>query len=711
MAFPTIPTVAANRILFQLATAPAGTHTSPSLTSLTKDLNDLLIAIAIIYDGNSTNAEFSNWGGGFTEFGDFATTTTMGIGCAYKWSTGSETGTFTVTSADTSTNDSCVILLSIPGAHLATPPEAGSYATGTATAANPVSFNPAGWDAEDTLWIAVGGSGETGTGGAYDGISAAPANYTGYADSGISADAVGGVEAAVAFRQLNAASEDVGTFTLDLSNARNAAIVIAVRPAVIYTDASTVYNELTASTTSETAQFADSQTTYFDLQTSGTEERISTDSGSIYLDLQSSGTDELVKTDADTIYFDLQASGVDEIFHEYTDSDTVYFDLQSSGTDLAETVDASTIYNDLQSSGTELSEFIDTATADLRFTPSGTDVSEYTESQTVYLDLQSSGSDTHESGGPKQTTVGRVTFSDINEPSYRTDHRLHVWASLANGAHTGYLGFQLYEGASAIGSELYTATLTGSEVEYVLNIADIDAQSIVDYTDLELAFVGYADTGDSAQFRIHDVQLEVPAAVPVERTDSATVYFDLRTTSTEVAEFADTGSIYFDLQSSGTDIAVFADTDTTYFDLQASGTETLISATQDADTAYFDLQASGTDTPVRTDAEQIYFDLNTFTIDIAEFVDGTTVKLLVLPATTDERISYDSVQVYFDLEAGSILLQVDFLLDIIECTARWVIEKPIKTRWQLIDLITRIVTETAIARWTIMETRRFKWKS
>lgn len=479
---------------------------------------------------------------------------------------------------------------------------------------------------------------------------------------------------------------------------------------VIYTDSATVYNDLTP-TGSDIAERVDSATIPLDIVSSGTDIREIPDAATVYADLTTSGTELLSHeyTDSATILLDLNTSASDA--SQFADAATNYFDLSASGTDVTDSTDNAIIPADLQPSGTELAEYIDSATIYFDLQSQSAELADFVESQTVYLDLQSSGSDTHESGGPKQTTVGRVTFSDVNEPSYRTDHRLHVWASLANGAHTGYLGFQLYEGASAIGSELYTASLTGSEVEYVLSIADIDAQSIVDYTDLELAFVGYADTGDSAQFRIHDVQLEVPAAVPVERTDSATVYFDLRTTSTEVAEFADTGSIYFDLQSSGTDVAVFADTATAYFDLQASGTETLISATQDADTAYFDLQASGTDTPVRTDAEQIYFDLNTFTIDIAEFVDGTTVKLLVLPATTEERISYDSALVYFDLQAGSILLQVDFLLDIIECTARWVIEKPIKTRWQLLDLIARVVTETAIARWTIMETRRFKWKS
>lgn len=231
MTFPTIPTVAAGRILFTLNTAGGATKTFPNLSSLTKNAGDLLIAIAVEYDGNSTNAEFSAWGASFTEFADQAGTATMAIGAAYKFSTGSETGTFTVTTADTSANDSVMILMSIAGAHDTTVPEAGAMVTGTAAAADPASFDPAGWAAEDTLWIAVAGSGETSVTGSFTGVASAPTNYTNYADSGITADVVGGAEAAVAFRQLNAASEDVGTFSVDVSNARNAALVIAVRPA------------------------------------------------------------------------------------------------------------------------------------------------------------------------------------------------------------------------------------------------------------------------------------------------------------------------------------------------------------------------------------------------------------------------------------------------------------------------------------------------
>lgn len=163
----------------------------------------------------------------------------MAIGAAYKFSTGSETGTFTVAQAATITGHAAMILLAISGNHASTAPEVGTIANGTAAAADPGALNPTGWDVEDTLWIAVGASGETGTGGTYDGISAAPTNYTDLAQTGNSADAIGAVEGAVAFRQNAVASEDVGTFTTDLSNARNSAVVIAVRPAP---ETATLYN-------------------------------------------------------------------------------------------------------------------------------------------------------------------------------------------------------------------------------------------------------------------------------------------------------------------------------------------------------------------------------------------------------------------------------------------------------------------------------------
>ena len=122
MPFPTIPTAGAGRVLTTNQTGTSQTRTFPDLGSLTKNAGDLLIAVIVAYQSSTTNAQFSSWGGGFTEFHDSGTGTTLAIGAAYKWSTGSETGTFTVTQAATVTGDASMMLLSIPGAHLTTPP-------------------------------------------------------------------------------------------------------------------------------------------------------------------------------------------------------------------------------------------------------------------------------------------------------------------------------------------------------------------------------------------------------------------------------------------------------------------------------------------------------------------------------------------------------------------------------------------------------------
>lgn len=240
MAFPTIPTVAAGRVLTTTQADANNPRTFPSLTGLTKNSGDLLIAIIVAYQSSASPA-FSSWGGSFTEFHDSGSGSTLAIGMAYKWSSGSETGTFTVTQGGTITGHAAMILLSIPGAHASTPPEAGGRADHTSSRADPSALDPSGWAAEDTLWIALGGVGENSTGGAWTGIAVNPSGtYTDYADTGVSADAVGAVEAAVRFRQLNASSEDVGAdeFLPDLSNARNSAVVIAVRPvtAIVYND-------------------------------------------------------------------------------------------------------------------------------------------------------------------------------------------------------------------------------------------------------------------------------------------------------------------------------------------------------------------------------------------------------------------------------------------------------------------------------------------
>lgn len=260
MAFPTIPTAAAGRVVTGLQANTTATRTFPSLSGLTKDPGDLLIAIVWGYQSSLTANIFGSWGAGFTEIKDIGAASQMCVGVAYKISDGTETGTFTVAQAGTVTGHAAFMLLSIPGAHATTPPEVSALlAVGTTAVADPAALNPAGWDAEDTLWISSAGSGETNTSGAYQGVGSAPTNYTDLAVTGISQDVVGGVAAGVGFRQLNAASEDVGPWSgaHDTSNARNAAIVIAVRPAGVTPITGTSAASVPAPTSSGTGSTAE----------------------------------------------------------------------------------------------------------------------------------------------------------------------------------------------------------------------------------------------------------------------------------------------------------------------------------------------------------------------------------------------------------------------------------------------------------------------
>ena len=234
MTFPTVPTAAAGRVLVANQADSVATRTFPNLSGLTKNSGDLLIAIVVGYQSTATaNAVWSGWTAGWTEFVDQSSSTTLAIGAAYKWSTGSETGTISVTEAATITGHASMILLSIPGSDGVTAPQATAIANGTAAAATLPTLTPS-WGAADTLWIAVGANGEVSATGSWTGTGgAAPTNYGSYADTATAdTSTVGQTALAVAFRQLNATSDGGGTFgSTDLSNARNSALMIAVAPA------------------------------------------------------------------------------------------------------------------------------------------------------------------------------------------------------------------------------------------------------------------------------------------------------------------------------------------------------------------------------------------------------------------------------------------------------------------------------------------------
>ena len=234
MAFPTIPTVGASRVVTGVQTGTSGTRTFPSLTGLTKNAGDMLIAIIACYQNSSGagapgGTVFSAWGASFTEFCDQMTTnaSTMAVGMAYKISDGTETGTFTVTQAATPTGEAAFILLSIAGASQTSAPEVTTIVDGTASAADPPNLSPS-WGSEDTLWFQLACNGETSLAGSFTGVTAMTA-LSDFAATAISSDSIGGVNAAVGFAQLASPSNNLATATVDTSNARNSNITVAVR--------------------------------------------------------------------------------------------------------------------------------------------------------------------------------------------------------------------------------------------------------------------------------------------------------------------------------------------------------------------------------------------------------------------------------------------------------------------------------------------------
>jgi hypothetical protein len=236
MAFPTIPTTGANTLIPSVQGTATTTHTFGSLTTLDNAAGDLLIAVIVLYQASATGNVFSAWGGGFSEFGDSssAVNPSMAMGCAYKISDGTETGTFTVTSSIS--GRSAMFLMSVKNWHGTTIPVSAFSAETATTAQDPPNLDPAGWGAEDTLWIAVAAGGQTSLTGSWGGITSAPASYTDYAESSIAGgDVIGACQIAVAFRGLNASAENPGSFTTDTSPEIERAATIAVRPKEVVT--------------------------------------------------------------------------------------------------------------------------------------------------------------------------------------------------------------------------------------------------------------------------------------------------------------------------------------------------------------------------------------------------------------------------------------------------------------------------------------------
>lgn len=151
------------------------------------------------------------------------------FGAWYRIADGTEGATITVTSVGN--EESAHTSFSI--SHYQGVPECGTSATGASVNPDPPNLTPS-WGAQETLWIACAGIDRAGA----ETITAYPANYTdGREDQYTAAGTTTSV--GTARRELNAASENPGTFTLD--NISNwIANTIAIAPASIIIEATGV---------------------------------------------------------------------------------------------------------------------------------------------------------------------------------------------------------------------------------------------------------------------------------------------------------------------------------------------------------------------------------------------------------------------------------------------------------------------------------------
>lgn len=210
-----------------LAAAPTQTPFSLSVTSMAVAMptsiasGDLLIALVEVRSSGSWTTTPTGWTqiSTISQAGGGAVGQLTGF---WKKAAGTESGTTPtwITSVGTSAQWQ---VTRWTGWHGTTPPEA-TTSSGDATAANPPS-RTASWGADDNTWYAIAGHAAVSTAA----FTAAPTNYTGFVNNGASSGG-SAVSLASAYRQLNTATEDPGTFTAGGSNRFWAAATIVIRP-------------------------------------------------------------------------------------------------------------------------------------------------------------------------------------------------------------------------------------------------------------------------------------------------------------------------------------------------------------------------------------------------------------------------------------------------------------------------------------------------
>ena len=216
-----VPTLAAPVVTSVTETA-FGTDTTDHYVNMPATVNagDLLIVL-FTNDGSATVTTPDGW----TPLASNAANGAVRLSVYYKIAEGTEGGT-TVNFVTFANEQAAAQVYRITDWHGTTPPEISTAATGTSTAPNPASLDPAGWDVADTLWIAVAGQDR----GDQSGTTAYPASYADGISTQSSDPATTGVcRTHSARRVLAVASENPGAFTIPVWE-EWVAFTIAVRP-------------------------------------------------------------------------------------------------------------------------------------------------------------------------------------------------------------------------------------------------------------------------------------------------------------------------------------------------------------------------------------------------------------------------------------------------------------------------------------------------
>lgn len=213
--------------MFPQVEATATSTTTSSLTTHTIDTpagvvsGDLLIAFIGLENLTRTGlAQFSAWSDGFIEIKDKTTGGTAGasVGVAYKFSDGTEGANISVDSVDAERAAHCMYRIS--SASLASAPEITSGASASSSAPDPDNLVPV-LLTRDYLWMALA---------AFNKIAAAITGFpTNYGSNQVNIGQFSGATVGVATRELAAAAEDPGVFTMDASEIWQA-FTLAVTP-------------------------------------------------------------------------------------------------------------------------------------------------------------------------------------------------------------------------------------------------------------------------------------------------------------------------------------------------------------------------------------------------------------------------------------------------------------------------------------------------